>query len=111
MRCTKSKEKAVLELRRMVSGKVNDAVKLLFIDPEELSILDGFDLSMVSEVKRAANGTVEVKFIDRLRAIELLMTESAEAEAQGQKRPAMLYDAIDRAAAAFRERSDSRDDS
>jgi hypothetical protein len=50
---------------------VNDAVKLAFYDGEDGGV-DGLDLSLISEVKRGANGGIEVKLINRLSALELL---------------------------------------
>lgn len=50
-------------------GRANDCVKLVL---EESPDVDTLDLSLLSEVKRNEKGTVEVKLIDRLRALEAL---------------------------------------
>ena len=60
------------QLRELAFGRANDAVKLIFLEPERIDEIDGLDLRMVSEVKRAANGAVEVKLISRLALLELL---------------------------------------
>ena len=56
-------------LAELAFGKANDCVRLaLENDPR----LDKLDLSLLSEVKRNDKGTVEIKLIDRLRALEQL---------------------------------------
>ena len=56
-------------LAELAFGKANDCVRLaLENDPS----LDKLDLSLLSEVKRNDKGTVEIKLIDRLRALEQL---------------------------------------
>lgn len=59
----------VRRLGELVFGRANDCVKLVL---EENPELDDLDLSLLSEVKRNDKGTVEVKLIDRLRALEAL---------------------------------------
>lgn len=63
-------------LAELAFGKANDCVKLAL---EENICLDELDLSLLSEVKRNDKGTVEIKLIDRLRALEqLAQTAGAE---------------------------------
>ena len=63
-------------LAELAFGNANDCVKLAL---EENLSLDELDLSLLSEVKRNDKGTVEIKLIDRLRALEqLAQTASAE---------------------------------
>ena len=50
-------------------GRANDCVKLVLEDSPQV---DALDLSLLSEVKRSDRGAVEVKLIDRLRALEAL---------------------------------------
>ena len=56
-------------LAELAFGRANDCVKLVLEDHPEV---DDLDLSLLSEVKRNDKGTVEVKLIDRLRALEAL---------------------------------------
>ena len=64
-------------LAELAFGKANDCVKLAL---EENLCLDELDLSLLSEVKRNDKGTVEIRLIDRLRALEqLAQTVGAEA--------------------------------
>lgn len=71
------KRSEILErLGEIAFGKANDIVKLAFLDPkEEAGLLDGLDLTMLSEVKRAANGAVEVKLVNRIEVMQLLLAE------------------------------------
>lgn len=63
-------------LAELAFGKANDCVRLAL---EENLCLDKLDLSLLSEVKRNEKGTVEIKLIDRLRALEqLAQTTGAE---------------------------------
>ena len=56
-------------LAELAFGKANDCVRLaLEADPK----LGRLDLSLLSEVKRNDKGTVEIKLIDRLMALEQL---------------------------------------
>ena len=62
-------------LAELAFGKANDCVRLaLENDPS----LDKLDLSLLSEVKRNDKGTVEIKLIDRLRALEQLALVAQE---------------------------------
>ena len=62
-------------LAELAFGKANDCVKLAL---EENLCLDDLDLSLLSEVKRNDKGTVEIKLIDRLRALEQLAQTTGE---------------------------------
>ena len=56
-------------LAELAFGKANDCVRLALEDDPRL---DKLDLSLLSEVKRNDKGTVEIKLIDRLKALEQL---------------------------------------
>ena len=56
-------------LAELAYGRANDCVKLVLEDSPQV---DALDLSLLSEVKRSDRGAVEVKLIDRLRALEAL---------------------------------------
>lgn len=69
-------------LERLAFGSINDAVSLAsrdeFPSPQELS---GLDLFNVSEIKRVKGGGIEIKFTDRLKAMEkLLICEKESSE-------------------------------
>ena len=71
-------------LAELAFGKANDCVRLALEDDPSL---DKLDLSLLSEVKRNDKGTVEIKLIDRLRALEQL---AAVAEESGEDLEAFL---------------------
>ena len=70
-----SREDVVRRLAELAFGRANDCVKLVL---EEGTSLDKLDLSLLSEVKRNDKGTVEVRLIDRLRALEQLQLLAKE---------------------------------
>ena len=59
----------VRRLAELAFGKANDCVRLVL---EEGVVPDGLDLSLLSEMKRNEKGTVEVRLLDRLQALEQL---------------------------------------
>ena len=71
-------------------GKANDAVKLVFLDPENKEEIDKLDLSMVSEVKRGSNGVVEVKLLNRTALLELLAGLTAPQTQKGNEAESFL---------------------
>ena len=73
----RQREQLIRQVRRLTRARVNDAVKL--------EAIDGLDLTAMTEFKRAGNGAVEIKFTDRLKALEKLMElirENRETEAE-----------------------------
>ena len=63
------REDVARRLAELAFGRANDCVRLV-LDNE--MALDKLDLSLLSEVKRNDQGTVEVKLVDRLKALEQL---------------------------------------
>ncbi len=63
-------------LAELAFGRANDCVKLAFTEDPAVEKLD---LSLLSEIKRSEKGTVEIKLVDRLKALEQL-AQAAEAE-------------------------------
>ena len=73
-----TKEDVARRLAELAFGRANDCVRLVL---EEDTPLGKLDLSLLSEVKKNEKGTVEVKLVDRLRALEqlaLLAQENGE---------------------------------
>ena len=75
------REDVTRRLAELAFGKANDCVRLALEDEPELSRLD---LSLLSEVKRNEKGTVEIKLIDRLKALEQL-AQAAGDDGDGAK--------------------------
>ena len=82
-------------LRQLAAGRCNDAVKLIFAEAPAADFIDGLDLSQLSEIKRGANGSVEIKLYDRIRALELL---GELVGAGGGEKAAGFFRALDEAA-------------
>ncbi len=78
-------------------GNANDAVRLIFLDPDNQELIDGLDLRMVSEVKRGSNGAVEVKLLNRIALLELLAGLLETTENSGNQ-AASFFSAMDKAA-------------
>lgn len=57
-------------LAQLAFGRANDCVRLVL---EEAPNVQTLELSLLSEVKRNDKGTVEIKLVDRLRALEQLL--------------------------------------
>ena len=62
-------------LAELAFGRANDCVRLVL---EEEPGLEKLDLSLLAEVKRSEKGAVEVRLIDRLRALEQLSRMTGE---------------------------------
>ena len=62
-------------LAELAFGKANDCVRLAL---DAGAPLEKLDLGLLSEIKRNDKGTVEIKLIDRLRALEQLAQTAGE---------------------------------
>lgn len=96
-RSKKVTQKEISEgLRRLAFGEIQDAVSLLFESEQEvLQRLPRLDLFNVSEIKRVKGGGMEIKFFDRLKALDKL---SQLVENDCSKSSASFYDALERSA-------------
>ncbi len=81
--------------RKLAFGSICDAVSLLYKNNPEKEELENADLFMVSEIKRPKDGAMEIKFFDRLKALERLGCKK-----DGDSGTKQLFDAIDRSAGA-----------
>ncbi len=90
-----AKSKAALTgIRRIAFGSVADAVNLAVNFGENIDT-HSLDLFAVSEIKYTAGKSVEIKFYDRLKALERLAEmESAEENAEAMS----IYEAISNSA-------------
>lgn len=82
--------------QRLAFGSIADAVSLLYMENPTLSELKSMDLFSVSEIKRPKDGSMEIKFFDRLKALEKLCEEHKE-----ESGATPVYDAILRGALAL----------
>ena len=65
----------IRRLAELAFGRANDCVQLVMAENPDLEKLD---LSLLSEVKRNEKGTVEIRLIDRLKALEQLAQAAGE---------------------------------
>lgn len=80
------RERIMERLSKIAFGKSNDIVKLVFLDPEKQpEILEELDLTMLSEIKRTSGGAVEIKLVNRLDIIKLLLGEIEPAERENME--------------------------
>lgn len=89
----KNREAVLNKIEKLAMGRVNDAVRLAFLSEGELAGLDKLDLSAVTEFKRSSNGTVELKFVDRLSALQWLSERVGE-----DPRAERWYEALEKGA-------------
>ena len=73
-----SREKLLRYLERLAFYRPNDGIRIA-LEEGDLDVRR-LRLEGVSEFRRHANGTVEVKFFDRLKALTLLMELQEEGE-------------------------------
>lgn len=66
------REDAIRRLAELAFGRANDAVALALGGPGVRETVAEMDLSAVAEFKVTDKGGVEVKFLDRVRALEAL---------------------------------------
>lgn len=84
---------------RLAFGCVSDAIKLLFSDEVSESQIELMDLFNISEIKKKKGGDIEIKFFDRLKALEKLQNINADASSDENS----FYSAIEKGASALRE--------
>ena len=94
-------EIATVGYRRLAFGKISDAVSLLYMENPSREQLEHMDLFLVSEIKRPKDGSMEIKFFDRLKALEKLTDDSEK-----EDRATPFYDAITKGAEALRSDND-----
>lgn len=83
MRGENAEQLFMQKLEKLAFSRSNDAVKLAFLGEDALERIDGLDLSALTELHRLSNGTVEMKFIDRVKLLELLKDTIRGAEEAG----------------------------
>ena len=65
-------EDVVEALKEIAFGRVNRGVELAYLEDPTAERIRKMDLSTVAEFKRGANGAVEIKFVDRVKALGAL---------------------------------------
>lgn len=86
---------------RLAFGSIADAVMLLYCEKPEREQLERMDLFNISEIKRPKDGMMEIKFFDRIRALEHL--EAVQSENDNTAVP--FYHALEQGAKAISKRT------
>ena len=108
MRKTARRKKTLQEqieqgLLEIALGSVSDAISLLFMTEEEIiERLPKLKLINVSEIKRPKGGGMEIKFFDRIKALERLGTDKISDSDSSLS----FYEALEKSANDSREKSD-----
>lgn len=86
--------------RRVAFGSVADALILLYQDSFSKEELEALDLFSVSEIRQIKGGGLEIKFFDRLKALEKLsQIEAADSERKNDS----FYQALEEGARVLSE--------
>ena len=72
------------QMERLARSRGNDAVKLAYLDGENLEALEGLDLAALTEFKRSGSGGVESRLVDRVALLKLLVELSGTEEEQAE---------------------------
>ena len=89
---------AAVGYQRLAFGSIADAVSLLYMESPTPDALRKMDLFSVSEIKRPKDGSMEIKFFDRMKALEKL------SEGESGDGAMTFYEAICRSAQALKEK-------
>jgi len=96
-----SREFARCGFERLAFGSISDAVSLLYLEKPTRKELQEMDLFCISEIKKPKDGSVEIKFFDRLKALQQLFEEQKVCE---QKTESPIMEAIAAGALALSQR-------
>lgn len=92
-------EQAIGGFKRIAFGSIADAVSLMFLDGEPSpKALEEMDLFCISEIKKPRDGALEIKFFDRLEALEKLAELSERSDMESS---VPFYQAIEQGARAI----------
>lgn len=85
---------ALLGYERLAFGSIADCIQLLYMEAPTLQRLEAMDLFMISEIKKPKDGAMEIKFFDRIKALEKL----SEAQEDTHEKSLPFYKALERSA-------------
>lgn len=78
-----SRAEVLGQMMTLATHPVNDAVRLAYLSEDSQEEITKLDLTGLTEFKRNANGTVEIKFTDRMTVLEALMNRLEEEQNEG----------------------------
>jgi len=68
---------------KIAFGEIHDPVRLLFCEDISLRALKRMNLFNIAEIKRPKGGGMEIKFFDRLKALQHMQEMDAEKDNTG----------------------------
>lgn len=86
-----------LGFARLAFGCVSDAIALMFKDEVSESDIEKMDLFNIAEIKRKKGGDIEIKFFDRLKALQSL----TDVTAHSSEKESSIFSAIEKGALAL----------
>ena len=89
--------KAFNGYERLAFGDTSDAIKLICAEDLSFKNIEKMNLFNISEIKKPKEGSMEIKFFDRLKALEKLHQLNLFEE----KNESNFYNAIERGVKAF----------
>lgn len=66
------REDVIEALRKIAFCRPNAAIELAYLEKPSRSAIRAFDLGAVAEFRRKSDGSVEIKFVDRVKALDAL---------------------------------------
>ena len=97
---------ALTGYERLAFGSIADSIKLLYMENPQAEMLEKMDLYMISEIKRPKEGAMEIKFFDRLKALEKI----CEVQQNPEETCMPFYKALEKSAGIFNGDEVSSDD-
>lgn len=95
-------DEVVAGYRQLAFGSIADALKLVYSEKEpDKYDIEKLDLFNISEIKRPKEGSIEIKFFDRLKALEHLENLCCCDSEENSALP--FYAAIEKSAAALKD--------
>ncbi len=91
--------------KKIAFGDISDAVLLAFSDGESKEDFSRLDLFTVSELKRPKGGGLEIKFFDRIKALQCLGDL-----AQGETGDNSLFEALKKSTEIWKDGEDAPDE-
>ena len=97
----KCKKRVLLGYEQLAFGSTADAFKLLMGDEAPQGELGGMNLFNVAEIKKPKDGAMEIKFFDRIKALEHL-----EDIPEGEDKVLAFYDVLNDCAKGLNKSND-----
>ena len=102
MREEDKREQVIMEgYEKLAFGDICDPIRLLFCEEVSPRALKKMDLSSVAEIKRPKGGGMEIKFVDRLKALQCMEAFMGANRADGG-----FYEALERSAEVLGDEDD-----